>query len=165
MEVITALLNKVVEMGILSPIGRCTAAQRISIYADDVIIFVKPSVQDLVAIRELLAMFGTASGLHVNYRKTSATLIRAGDLERNLVTELLHCDTTEFPIKYLGLQLALRPLTKAQWQPMLDATVRIIPAWQRGADCEARTSHLDQGGALCACSAPTSCGRSAFMAV
>jgi hypothetical protein len=70
MEVTTALLKKVVDLGVLSPIGNCTAAQRISIYADDVVIFVKPTVQDLVAVRELLALFGEASGLQVNYRKT-----------------------------------------------------------------------------------------------
>jgi hypothetical protein len=23
-------------------------------------------------------------------------------------------------------------ITKAQWQPMLDSTVKIVPAWQRG---------------------------------
>jgi hypothetical protein len=38
----------------------------------------------------------------------------------------------EFLIKYLGLQLALKPLTKAQWQPMIDAAIKITPAWQRG---------------------------------
>jgi hypothetical protein len=130
--VTTALLKKVVDLGVLSPIGNCTAAQRISIYADDVVIFVKPTVQDLVAVRELLALFGEASGLQVNYRKTSATLIRGGEVEEGLVAALLRCAVTPFPIKYLGLQLALRPLTKAQWQPMLDATVHIVPAWQRG---------------------------------
>jgi hypothetical protein len=132
MEVITILLSKATELGILSPIGNCTAEQRVSIYADDVVIFVKPEVQDLVAVRELLALFGDASGLKVNYTKTSATLIRAGDREENLVASLLNCAITKFPIRYLGLQLALRPLTRAQWQPLLDATVHILPAWQRG---------------------------------
>jgi hypothetical protein len=37
-----------------------------------------------------------------------------------------------FPIKYLGLQLALHPLTKAQWQPILDRVIDCLPAWQRG---------------------------------
>jgi hypothetical protein len=115
MEVITILLSKAAELGILSPIGNCTAEQRVSIYADDVVIFVKPEVQDLVAVRELLALFGHASGLKVNYTKTSATLIRAGDREENLVASLLNCAITKLPIKYLGLQLALRPLTRAQW--------------------------------------------------
>jgi hypothetical protein len=129
MEVMTALLNMAVDMGMLSPIGNCSATQRISIYIDDVIIFLKPSVQDLVAVREMLSAFGAVSGLHVNYRKTAATLIRARDHDEELVTGLLNCSVTQFPIKYLGLQLALRPLTRAQWQPMLDATVKFLPGW------------------------------------
>jgi hypothetical protein len=51
-------------------------AQRLSIYADDVVPFIKPKLQDLVAARELLRLFGTTSGLQINYRKTSATVIR-----------------------------------------------------------------------------------------
>ena len=44
----------------------------------------------------------------------------------------LQCKITPFPIRYLGLQLALRPLMKAEWQPMLDKSMSIIPPWQRG---------------------------------
>jgi hypothetical protein len=106
--------------------------QRLSIYVDDVVIFLKPNVSDLVAIRELLVVFRQASGMIVNYCKTVATLIREDSQEKELVAHLLGCRITEFPIKYLGLQLALCPLTKSQWQPMLDATVKLLPAWMRG---------------------------------
>jgi hypothetical protein len=34
---------------------------------DDVVIFVKPAVHDLIAVRELLAFFGAVSGLMVNF--------------------------------------------------------------------------------------------------
>ena len=64
--------------------------------------------------------------------RSSATLIRAGDGERAQVESILQCNITEFPIRYLGLQLALKPLTKNQWQPMLDAVTKILPPWQRG---------------------------------
>jgi hypothetical protein len=37
-----------------------------------------------------------------------------------------------FPIRYLGLQLALMPLSKAEWQPLLDQVIKCVPAWQRG---------------------------------
>ncbi|KAM0830034.1 hypothetical protein ACQ4PT_066498 [Festuca glaucescens] len=132
MEVVTLLVLRATELGLLDRIGNCTHIQRFSIYADDVVVFVKPQVPDLVTIRELFRVFGLASGLHVNFRKTTATLIRGGSQERELVADMLHCPISEFPICYLGLQLSLRPLTKAQWQPMLDAAVRIVPAWQRG---------------------------------
>jgi hypothetical protein len=106
--------------------------QRISIYADDVVMFFRPLRHELQAVRELLYIFGEASGLQANYTKTTTTLIRGVEEEKVRTQELLGCQCVEFPIKYLGLQLALRPLTRAQWQPMIDAVVRIVPAWQRG---------------------------------
>ncbi|KAM0911282.1 hypothetical protein ACQ4PT_013589 [Festuca glaucescens] len=132
MEVVTILMCRAAESGLLSPIGNCTNVQRLSIYADDVVIFAKPTVSDLVTIWELLKLFGQASGLHVNYRKTLATLIRGGAQQKELIENILQCTLKDFPIRYLGLQLALRPLTKAQWQPLLDAVVHIVPAWQKG---------------------------------
>jgi hypothetical protein len=106
--------------------------QRLSIFADDVVLFVKPFVFDLVAVREILAVFGMASGLTVNYQKTAATIIRGGESENLLASTILRCQILEFPIRYLGLQLSIQPLTRAQWQPLLDAAIRVAPAWQRG---------------------------------
>jgi hypothetical protein len=46
---------------------------------------IKPKLQDLVAARELLRLFGTTSGLQMEYRETSATVIRGGPQEEELV--------------------------------------------------------------------------------
>jgi hypothetical protein len=70
MEVATLLIRRATEFVLFSPIGNCNVTQRISIYADNVVIFIKPTVQDMVAVREILDVFGEASGLRVNYRKT-----------------------------------------------------------------------------------------------
>ncbi|XP_071683699.1 uncharacterized protein [Lolium perenne] len=132
MEVLTAAIKKAVERQLFSNLAGMTQLQRISIYADDVVIFCKPLSSELEAVKAILQVFGEASGLCVNYRKTSATLIREqeGDAER--VAEKLGCEVVGFPIKYLGMQLALRPLTKAEWQPMIDQVIHCVPAWQRG---------------------------------
>jgi hypothetical protein len=131
-EVITKLFCRAADQGYLMPIGNCMSVQRISVYADNVVLFFKLEVTDLVAVRELLRIFGQASGLQVNYNKTAATMIRGDVLDRHRVMTLLNCQISEFPIRYLGLPLALQPLTKSQWQPLLDATVRLVPAWMRG---------------------------------
>jgi hypothetical protein len=101
MEVATLLIKRAVEYGLLAPIGNCTTTQRVSIYADDVVLFIKPEVQDLVTVRRILEVLGEASGLRVNYRKTSATLIRGSEHHVELVQGLLHCEMTSFPIRYL----------------------------------------------------------------
>jgi hypothetical protein len=132
MEVLTAVLVKAVNDHLLTNLVGITALQRISIYADDVVIFVRPVEQELRTIKQILAMFGEASGLQVNYSKTTATMIRGTEEDKSRTQEILGCQHANFPIRYLGLQLALRPLTRAEWQPLLDAVVHVLPAWQRG---------------------------------
>ena len=43
--------------------------QRMSIYVDDVVLFLKPKQVDLAACRAIFAMFGEASGLRINMAK------------------------------------------------------------------------------------------------
>jgi hypothetical protein len=97
-----------------------------------VVLFSRPATPDLVAIRQMLHVFGHASGLHVNYGKSSATVIIGNDLDEQRMAKILECPMEKFPLKYLGLQLAIRPLTKAQWQPALDKIIDFLPSWQQG---------------------------------
>jgi hypothetical protein len=48
----------------------------ISLYADDVILFCHPLQEEIEAVKATLDLFGRASGLSVNYGKSTATLIR-----------------------------------------------------------------------------------------
>ena len=47
MEVLLAIFSKAEEVGVISSIRGVSATQRLSIYADDVALFIKPSDQDL----------------------------------------------------------------------------------------------------------------------
>jgi hypothetical protein len=132
MEVLTAAIKKATESQLFSRLAGITELQRISVYADDVIIFCKPLIPELEAVKTILRVFGEASELCVNYRKTSATLICERDGDADRVAEALGCEVVGFPIKYLGMQLSLRPLTKAEWQPLIDQVIHCVPAWQRG---------------------------------
>jgi hypothetical protein len=132
METLSAMITKAVEEGLFANLASISPLQRLSIYTDDVVMFLKPENRELWAVRHILSLFGEASGLRVNYRRTTATLIRGTHEEEEMTTHILGCELARFPIKYLGLQLALRPLTKAEWQPMLDQVIKCVPAWQRG---------------------------------
>ncbi|KAM0846067.1 hypothetical protein ACQ4PT_055920 [Festuca glaucescens] len=132
MEVLSAVIKKAVEGDMFANLAGISPLQRISIYADDVVLFFKPERQEMWAIKYILQIFGEASGLKVNFRKTTATLIRGSREQEEEIAAILGCELAQFPIKYLGLQLALRPLTKAEWQPLLDQVIKCVPAWQRG---------------------------------
>jgi hypothetical protein len=61
---------------------------RLSLYADDVVIFLKPTMTDVSNLKELLHNFGRVTGLATNVRKSSVSPIRCAglDLENNPFT-------------------------------------------------------------------------------
>lgn len=118
--------------GAISSFTGVSALQRLLIYADDVALFVKPTTRDLNFVRAALDIFGEASGLRINYRKSDAIIIRGSEVDSNRVTGILKCTMGSFPCKYIGIQLAISKLTKPDWQPLLDQVRHMVPSWQRG---------------------------------
>jgi hypothetical protein len=116
MEALTKMVIKAVEEGLFGDLASISPMQRISVYADAVVLFLKPIRGELWATKHILRLFGEASGLHVNFRKTTATLIRGTQEEEERMARILGCELAAFPIRYLGLQLALHPLTKAEYR-------------------------------------------------
>lgn len=112
MDSLSAVLSKAIAEGVISSFTGISAAQRLSVYADDVALFIKPSVQDLEFVRDTFAIFGEATGLRINYSKSSAVLIRGNDQGQQRVAALLHCNIGSFPCRYLGLPLAIKQLTR-----------------------------------------------------
>jgi hypothetical protein len=70
------------EGDMFSNLASISPLQIISIYADDVVLFFKPERQELWAVKHILQIFGEASGLKVNFAKTTATLIRGSRRRR-----------------------------------------------------------------------------------
>jgi hypothetical protein len=53
-------------MGHIQPLARRALPHRISIYADDVILFIRPEENGIALTMDILHLFGTASGLKTN---------------------------------------------------------------------------------------------------
>jgi hypothetical protein len=79
MDVLNSMVCKAVEMGYLQPLLRRGHGQRISLYPDDVVIFLQSRRVELALIKELLRMFGNATGLVTNISKNSVTPIQCGE--------------------------------------------------------------------------------------
>ena len=74
-DVLNSLLVHTHRHGFMQCLTARHAASSISLYADDVVVFCHPSTHDLRVIRELLRVFGVASGLRTNFAKCLATPI------------------------------------------------------------------------------------------
>lgn len=86
----------------ICPLAIQQARHRVSCYADDAVIFLKPHNSDLVTIQQLLELFGHVSGLRTNLAKSLVSPIHCV-LKMALTCKhpLLFCKV--FPCMYLGL--------------------------------------------------------------
>ncbi|KAE8777808.1 hypothetical protein D1007_49394 [Hordeum vulgare] len=132
MDVLTSIINKAESNGIISALTGVTAMQRLSIYADDVALFIRPSAQDMSFVRNALHIFGEAFGLKVNIAKSSAILIRGDEQDQLRVADVLQCQAGEFPCRYLGLQLAIRQLTRRNGNPFWTKPSASCPRGREG---------------------------------
>jgi hypothetical protein len=68
---------------------------------------------DIKVVQRVLELFGHASGLHINYTKSTATLIRCDPNEVTPMVVQLGCLVVALPLTYLGIPLTIRKPTAA----------------------------------------------------
>jgi hypothetical protein len=79
----------------------------------------------------LLELFGKVSGFHYNNeQKSNVYPIQCSEDDPMVVHNLLPCERSDFPCRYLGIPLSLRKLTKEQLQPIIDRIVDRLPSWK-----------------------------------
>jgi hypothetical protein len=69
MEVLNTLIQKADHRGVLAPLPGDVIRYHASVYADDLVIFLSPLVQDFTCICQILEVFAGASGLINNIYK------------------------------------------------------------------------------------------------
>jgi hypothetical protein len=129
MDVVSAMFRAAEAAGVLPqlPAG---IRHRVSLYADDVVVFARPSALELQAIKGVLDCFGQASGLHVNFLKSAAAPIRCSQEAVDAVSAAIDCPIQGLPCTYLGLPLSLKKLRKEDLQCVLDKLARKLAFWK-----------------------------------
>lgn len=120
MDVLNWIVTRASEDGLLQPLSRKPIQHRISLYADDVALFLQPTAADINLTLNILQLSGDASGLKTNLQKSNVLPIQFSEENMALIQNLLPCEILDFPSTYLGLPLSLRKLTREQFQPIID---------------------------------------------
>jgi hypothetical protein len=129
-DVLCSLFDKAEHMGLLHPLSCNNVNNRISIYVDDVVLFIKPEEEDLSCIKVILDCFGEASGLKVNMQKSLAIPIRCNDAEMHVISNSLHCTIGSFPCKYLGLPISNWKLRRSDLLNWVEKIADRLPSWK-----------------------------------
>jgi hypothetical protein len=130
MDVLNSLFNCAVQEGLLQPLAVQQCQHRISFYGDDVVLFLRPIESEPLLVKELLKVFGQATGLVTNIAKSSATPIQCNVEERSLITNTLECDIKDFPCNYLGLPLSVHKLPRSELHKLVDKVANNLPNWK-----------------------------------
>ena len=112
-DILGRLIGRAHDAGILQRLHPRRDIPAISLYTDDMMLFCHATQGDVEAVRAILAIFSEASGLRVNYAKSSATTFN-GDPEADATIDQVGCAKAELPITYLGIPLTLRRPSAAQ---------------------------------------------------
>jgi mannosylglycoprotein endo-beta-mannosidase len=79
MDVLSAMLRTAEQTGVLSDLASIGLRSRVSLYADDVVIFARATAADLQAVWAVLDCFGAVSGLKENPANSFAAPIQCSD--------------------------------------------------------------------------------------
>lgn len=130
MDILNWMVTKATELGLLQPLARRPLQHKISLYADDVALFLRLAAGDINLILQILQLFGDASGLVTNMQKSNVLPIQCENEHLALIQNLLPCELMSFPCKYLGLPLSLIKLTKDQIRPFIDKIADQLLGWK-----------------------------------
>jgi len=93
MDVLNRLIEKASTEGLLQPISTRNIHHRVSLYADNVVLFLRPIATDLKMVDALLRLFGTSSGLRTNIQKCSVSPIQCSNEDLAVVQTQFPCSS------------------------------------------------------------------------
>lgn len=99
-------------------------------YADDTIILIRADSDDLTRLKTILDMFSDATGLKINFEKSTVTPMHVPPGALSQFVDILQCKIGSFPQTYLGLPLSNVKLPLPAFAPMIAKVDRYLATWQ-----------------------------------
>ncbi|CAO2142968.1 unnamed protein product [Urochloa humidicola] len=99
-------------------------------YADDTLILVRAELRDLELLKEVLDQFSAATGLKINYDKSTIVPMHTPPHDVEDLKDVLGCQLGSFPQTYLGLPLSSEKLRLSAFAPLIAKADRYLAGWQ-----------------------------------
>ena len=99
-------------------------------YADDTLLLVRAEITDVRRLRKILNDFASASGLKINFSKSTLVPMHVPAERLQRIVRLLQCQLGAFPQTYLGLPLSNVKLNLSAFAPLISKADRRLACWQ-----------------------------------
>jgi hypothetical protein len=114
LDLFPSLLNEMMRMSLARSRKKCCG-------------LLKPSTNEVTVVKEILRVFGEASGLVTNINKCSLTPIRCVEQDLSVAQDLFPCNIVDFPCKYLGLPISIKKLPRSVFLELIDKVADKLP--------------------------------------
>ncbi|KAG7585320.1 Reverse transcriptase domain [Arabidopsis thaliana x Arabidopsis arenosa] len=120
-NVLSLLLNRAAQQSRIGYHPRCKDMGLTHLsFADDILVFTDGSASSLQGIMTVLEDFGRISGLFINTSKSSIFTAGRNTLGIQEEAERLGIPKESLPIRYLGLPLTTKTMTRQDYEPLVD---------------------------------------------
>ena len=99
-------------------------------YADDTLIITKGDAASMRALKSILDDFSAATGLTINFHKSTFVPMHVATAESDDMASILGCAVSSFPQTYLGLPLSPHKLRVADYKLLIDSFDRYLSGWK-----------------------------------
>jgi hypothetical protein len=124
------VLQKATQEGLLTPLRDQTARLRLSLYVDDVVVFLNPIKEYVDTLMTIMQKFGEATWLKININKSTVAPIQCAAIDLQPDLQSFSGERLSYPISYLGLPITLGWLKLVHLQPILDQASSRLSGWQ-----------------------------------
>lgn len=124
------LLQAAGNQGLLQPLPGREIKLRVSLYADDAVIFANPIKEEIETLMQIVHSFGEATGLKINLQKSTATPIRCSEINLEQVLQSFGGQQASFPLLYLGLKITIKRIRLVHLQFILDRIRARLAGWK-----------------------------------
>lgn len=129
-NVLSKMLNKAAMEGSFGYHPQCQAVKLTHLsFADDLLVFTDGTAQSLRGVMQTMEDFAKMSGLHINAAKSSMYASGIGTTLVCQEAERFGIVVGQLPIRYLGLPLTTKALTKADYEPLIDKVRTRMLSW------------------------------------
>lgn len=101
-------------------------------YADDTLIIAHASPEAAEVLKTILDDFALATGLAINFHKTTFVPLHTDPTVANAIASHLGCPVSSFPQTYLGLPLSHTKLPASVFHPIIATFYKFLSGWAAG---------------------------------
>lgn len=99
-------------------------------FADDILVFTDGSVRSLRGVLEVMDHYAQISGLYINVSKSSIFAVGQGASLVTIEAARIGIKVGTLPVRYLGMPLTTKALTKQDYEPLIDKVRSRMLSWR-----------------------------------